>query len=218
MGIKTLYLLSYVNKCFYSWDWTLRLPIALCIGEYNSLRENYYISCYQSGFTMNDWWDKYSSRKWNNSWWNESYRCCYWWLSWSILIMTSIFSKIIVGEIPSYKLYEDEYTFAFLDIFPQVPGHTIIVPKIEVDHFTEVPEPYYSAIFQTAKKLAPALKSATNCHRVCTAFLGYQIPHCHYQLLPTQSEEDFRWRPMPQANSQDLKVLQEKILSHLENR
>jgi histidine triad (HIT) family protein len=132
--------------------------------------------------------------------------------------MASLFTRIITWEIPSYKLYEDEYTYVFLDIFPQVPGHTLIVPKIEVDHFSEVPEPYYSAIFQTAKKLSPAIKKATGCNRVCAAFLGYQIQHCHYQLLPTMSEEDFRWRTMPQADSQDLKELQEKILSHLENR
>ncbi len=131
--------------------------------------------------------------------------------------MPSIFSKIIAGEIPSYKLYEDEFTFAFLDIFPQVPGHTLIVPKIEVDHFTEVPEPYYSAIFQTAKKLAPALKKVTGCNRVCAAFLGYQIPHCHYQLLPTASEADFVWSAMPQAKSEDLQLLQKNILSELDS-
>jgi diadenosine tetraphosphate (Ap4A) HIT family hydrolase len=84
-----------------------------------------------------------------------------------------------------------------------------------VDHFSEVPEPYYSAIFQTAKKLAPALKSATNCHRVCTAFLGYQIPHCHYQLLPTNSEEDFDWKSQPQGNPEALKKMQETIISLL---
>lgn len=85
--------------------------------------------------------------------------------------MSSLFSRIIDQEIPSYKIYEDEYTYAFLDIFPQHPGHTLIVPKIEVDHFALVPEPYYSAIFQTAKKLAPALQKATGCKRVCTVFL-----------------------------------------------
>lgn len=85
--------------------------------------------------------------------------------------MPSLFTRIITGEIPSYKIYDDEYTFAFLDIFPQLPGHTLIVPKCEFDHFSEVPEPYYSATFQAAKKLAPALKMATGCNRVCAAFL-----------------------------------------------
>lgn len=129
--------------------------------------------------------------------------------------MPTLFTRIIAGEIPSYKLYEDEYTFAFLDIFPQVAGHTLIVPKIEVDHFSNVPEPYYSAIFQTAKKLAPALKSVTGCNRVATAFLGYQIPHCHYQMLPTFSEKDFVWRAVPQADPVELQNMQEKILQAL---
>ena len=129
--------------------------------------------------------------------------------------MSSIFSKIIAGEIPSFKLYEDEYTFAFLDIFPQQPGHTLIVPKCEVDHFADVPEPYYSAIFQTAKKLAPALQKATNCKRVCTLFIGYEVPHCHYHLLPTNAIEDTRWEKKPQADMAELKTMQERIISYL---
>lgn len=129
--------------------------------------------------------------------------------------MSTLFSRIISWEIPSYKLYEDEYTYAFLDIFPQVSGHTLIVPKIEIDHFSDVPEPYYSAIFQTAKMLAPALKEVTWCMRVCTAFLGYQIEHCHYQLLPTDSEADFVWKSTSQASDEELTSLQEKILTQL---
>lgn len=82
--------------------------------------------------------------------------------------MASIFTKIINGEIPSFKIYEDEYVFAFLDIYPVQPGHTLIVPKVEVDYFVDVPEPYYSAVFQAAKKIAPALQQATDCQRVCT--------------------------------------------------
>lgn len=129
--------------------------------------------------------------------------------------MSTLFTRIIAGEIPSYKLYEDEYTYAFLDIFPQKPGHTLVVPKIEIDHFSDVPEPYYSAIFHTAKKLAPAIKEATGCQRVCAAFLGYEIPHCHYQLLPTASESDFTWKHMPQATPEELLAMQKKILSSL---
>ena len=69
----------------------------------------------------------------------------------------TIFSRIINGEIPCYKIYEDEYSFAFLDVSPIQPGHTLVVPKIEVDYFADVPEPYYSAVFQTAKKISPAI-------------------------------------------------------------
>ena len=73
----------------------------------------------------------------------------------------TIFSKIIAGEIPSHKIYEDEYVFAFLDIKPVQAGHTLIVPKIEIDYFADVPEPYYTAVFHAAKKIAPAIQKAT---------------------------------------------------------
>ena len=129
--------------------------------------------------------------------------------------MPTLFSKIIAWEIPSFKIYEDEFVYAFLDIFPQAPGHTLIVPKIEIDHFADVPEPYYSAIFLAAKKLSPAIQKATGCARICAAFLGYQIPHCHYQLLPTNSEKDFVWKNVAQADMEELKTMQEKILSEL---
>lgn len=129
--------------------------------------------------------------------------------------MPTLFSRIISGEIPSYKVYEDENTYAFLDIFPQHPGHTLIVPKYEADHFSEVPEPYYSAIFQTAKQLAPAILSATGCNRICTAFIGYQVPHCHYHLIPTMDESDFTSKPIGQATPEELDVIQKKIISHL---
>lgn len=129
--------------------------------------------------------------------------------------MSSIFSKIIVWEIPSFKIYEDEYTYAFLDIFPQQPGHTLIVPKVEVDHFADVPEPYYSAIFQTAKKLAPALKEATGCNRVCSLFLWFEVPHCHYHLVPWNWLADVRWKEMPQWDMSELQIMQQKIISAL---
>jgi histidine triad (HIT) family protein len=87
------------------------------------------------------------------------------------------------------------------------------VPKVEVDHFSDVPEPYYSAIFQTAKKLAPAIEKATGCKRVCTTFLGYEIPHAHYHLIPTESELDMDHKKREQGNPEELKMMQEKILS-----
>ena len=129
--------------------------------------------------------------------------------------MSTIFTKIIAGEIPSFKIYEDDYTYAFLDIFPQKPGHTLVIPKIEIDHFSDVPEPYYTAIFATAKRLSPAIQKATGCTRICTTFMGYEIPHCHYHLVPTDSEADMDWKKRPQADPDALKKMQEKILSFL---
>jgi histidine triad (HIT) family protein len=129
--------------------------------------------------------------------------------------MSTLFSRIIAGEIPSYKIYEDVYTYAFLDIFPQRLGHTLIVPKVEIDHFADVPEPYYSAIFQTAKKLSSAIQQATWCNRICTMFIWYEIPHCHYHLVPTDSLDDIHWENKPQSDMEELQNMQEKILRFL---
>lgn len=129
--------------------------------------------------------------------------------------MPTLFSKIIAGEIPSYKIYEDAYVYAFLDIFPYTLGHTLIVPKIEIDHFSEVPEPYYSAIFLAAKSLAPVIQKATGCTRICSMFVGYEIPHCHYHLIPTESMEDLSPGKSHPAEKADLESIQEKILQLL---
>lgn len=129
--------------------------------------------------------------------------------------MSTIFSRIIAWEIPSFKIYEDDYVFAFLDIFPQQVGHTLVVPKIEIDHFSEVPEPYYSAIFQSAKNISVALKKATECNRVCTLFVWYEVPHCHYHLIPTSTISDVNFTEKPQADMEELKKMQEKILTFL---
>ncbi len=129
--------------------------------------------------------------------------------------MSTLFTRIIAGEIPSYRIYEDEYTFAFLDISPRVLGHTLIVPKCEIDHFSNVPEPYYSAIFQTAKRLSPAIQQATGCNRVCTMFIWYDVPHCHYHLIPTDSTDDLDPKNAKKANVVDLVKMQEKILEFL---
>ncbi len=128
--------------------------------------------------------------------------------------MPTLFSRIIAGEIPSYRIYEDEYTYAFLDIFPHKLGHTLIVPKIEIDHFSDVPEPYYNAIFQTAKKLAPILQKAIGCKRVATMFVGYEVPHAHYHLIPTDSIADIH-TTTSQALPDELHMMQKKILSYL---
>lgn len=105
--------------------------------------------------------------------------------------MSTLFSKIISGEIPSYKVFENDLVFAFLDIFPFQPGHTLIVPKIEVDYFVNVPEPYYTEVFQVAKKLAPAIQSAVDCMRVGTAIQGIDVPHFHYHLIPMFENQSF---------------------------
>jgi histidine triad (HIT) family protein len=127
----------------------------------------------------------------------------------------SIFTKIIRGEIPSYKIYEDEYTFAFLDIRPNTSGHTLVVPKKQVDYFADVPEPYYSAVFQTAKKLAPAIQKATKCIRVGTIIAGFEVPHFHYHLIPMTHIGDLDSAKAHDVSQDELAAMAEKICSYL---
>jgi histidine triad (HIT) family protein len=129
--------------------------------------------------------------------------------------MPTLFSRIISREIPSYRIYEDEHTYAFLDIRPHVLGHLLIVAKVEIDHFADVPEPYYSAIFATAKRLSPALQKATGCARVAAMFAGYEVPHVHYHLIPTHDESDLDMSRAHAADPADLKMMQDKIISFL---
>lgn len=91
----------------------------------------------------------------------------------------------------------------------------LVVPKIEIDHFSEVPEPYYSAIFGTAKKIAPAIRKATGCARICTEFIGYEVPHCHYHMIPTNTIDDIHKKPLGKADEKDLKNIQERIIECL---
>lgn len=97
--------------------------------------------------------------------------------------MASIFTKIIEGEIPCYKIYEDEKTLAFLDINPEVPGHTLVVPKVEVDRIYDLPEADYQALMATVKKLAKHFEEVTG-KRTILKVIGVDVPHAHVHLLP----------------------------------
>lgn len=127
--------------------------------------------------------------------------------------MPTLFTKIINGEIPSYKVYEDEYIFAFLDIFPLEKGHTLIVPKIEIDHFVDVPEPYYSAVFAAAKKLSPKIVKAVGAERMATMIVGVDVPHFHYHLVPIMEGvgNPLKKEPM-EISEEELEAIQEKIV------
>lgn len=101
--------------------------------------------------------------------------------------MASIFTRIIQGEIPCYKIYEDENFFAFLDISPLAKGHTLVVPKQETDYIFDLEEQTYSAFFQTAKKIAHAIEAVVPCKRIGVAVVGLEVPHAHIHLIPLQS-------------------------------
>ena len=104
--------------------------------------------------------------------------------------MASIFTKIVKGEIPAYKVAEDENYFAFLDIFPTAKGHTLVVPKKEVDYIFDLDDETYAGLQMFAKKVAVGLKKAVPCLKVGIMVLGLEVPHAHIHLVPMQSEKD----------------------------
>lgn len=104
--------------------------------------------------------------------------------------MASLFTKIISGEIPAYKVAEDDNYLAFLDIFPTAKGHTLVIPKKEVDYLFDLDDETYIGLQQFAKKVAVGLKKAVPCQKVGVMVLGLEVPHAHIHLVPMQTELD----------------------------
>lgn len=107
--------------------------------------------------------------------------------------MASIFSRIAAGEIPSYKVAEDDRHFAFLDINPVAPGHVLVIPKREVDYIFDLSDEEYLSLQLFAKKIAEAMKDVIPCVKVGTMVLGLEVPHAHIHLVPMQSEQDMNF-------------------------
>ena len=130
--------------------------------------------------------------------------------------MASIFSKIIAGEIPSYKIAENDHFFAFLDIFPQRKGHVLVVPKAEVDKIFDVDDSLLSEWLVFAKPIAKAIEKAFPCDRCGISVIGLEVPHAHMHLVPIDSSDDLNFtRPKMKLTSDELKEVQEKILAIL---
>jgi histidine triad (HIT) family protein len=128
----------------------------------------------------------------------------------------TIFSKIIRGEIPSYKIAENEKFFAFLDINPLVEGHTLVIPKLEVDKFLDMPEDYLSEILIFAKPIATAIEKVIPCKRCGLSVVGLEVPHAHLHLIPLNTMDDINFtRKKLSPSNEELKNTQEKILSAL---
>lgn len=109
--------------------------------------------------------------------------------------MSTIFTKIAKGEIPSYKVAENEEFYAFLDIAPMAKGHTLVIPKnVEDDYIFNIDEQTYMGLCAFARKVAQAIKAAVPCKRVGVAVLGMEVPHTHIHLVPLQSEADMDFR------------------------
>lgn len=130
--------------------------------------------------------------------------------------MASIFSRIINGEIPCFKIAEDDKFLAFLDVFPLVKGHVLVVPKIEVDKIYDLDEEYLTHYLSFAKPIAKAIEKAIPCERVGLSVIGLEVPHAHLHLVPIQSANDLNFTQKKLTLSNDeLKSIQELILSHL---
>lgn len=129
--------------------------------------------------------------------------------------MTSIFTKIMNNELPSYKIHEDDKTISILTIEPISLGHTLVIPKLEVNHWFDVPADIYTQIGLNSQRLAKAIKEATGCPRVGTIVAGFEVPHYHLHLVPAWSIPDLDFKRAARRSDQEMKQIQEKIISYL---
>jgi histidine triad (HIT) family protein len=126
--------------------------------------------------------------------------------------MASIFARIAAGEIPSYKVAEDDKHFAFLDINPMAPGHTLVIPRKEVDYLFDLTAEEYGELMEFARKVALKLKKAMPCQRVGVAVLGMEVPHAHIHLVPLQTEADMDFRaPKKQIAAEEMERIANAI-------
>ena len=130
--------------------------------------------------------------------------------------MPSIFSKIIAGEIPCYKIAENEIFIAFLDVFPLVKGHVLVVPKLEVDKLFDVPDAYMSEWLVFAKPIAKAIESAMPCNRVGISVIGLEVPHAHMHLVPINSANDLNFtQEKLKLSAEEMQEVQNAILWYI---
>ena len=126
--------------------------------------------------------------------------------------MATIFSKIVAGEIPSYKVAEDDKFYAFLDISPLVKGHTLVVPKKEVDYIYDLSDEELAAMHVFAKHVALAIQKAFPCRKVGEAVIGLEVPHAHIHLIPVQNESDMLFsNPKLKLSDEEFKSIEERI-------
>lgn len=128
----------------------------------------------------------------------------------------TIFSKIIAGEIPSYKIAESKYYFAFLDIFPLREGHVLVVPKVEVDKMFDLSDDFLQNMLLFAQPIAKAIEKAFPCNRCGVTVIGLEVPHAHMHLIPINSSNDLNFnQPKMKISEERLKLIQEKIIAAL---
>lgn len=129
--------------------------------------------------------------------------------------MASIFSKIVNGEIPSHKIAENDDFLAFLDAFPIVLGHTLVIPKKEIDYVFDLEDELYAKLFLFAKTLVPAIQKTVPCVKVGLSVIGLEVPHAHVHLLPINSMKDADFGNKLKISQEELTDLAEKIRKNL---
>lgn len=131
--------------------------------------------------------------------------------------MATIFSKIVAGEIPSYKIAEDDKHYAFLDINPVAPGHTLVIPKKEVSYLFDLSDEEYTALQLFAKKVALAMKKALPCERIGVTVIGLEVPHAHIHLVPITKENDMNFsKPKMTLDPAEMVEIKEKITKYID--
>ena len=129
--------------------------------------------------------------------------------------MASIFTKIVNGEIPCFKITEDENFLAFLDVNPNAKGHTLCIPKREIDKIFDIEDDLYVGLMQFSKKVAIALEKAVSCKRVGMAVIGLEVPHAHVHLIPLNEMDEMRFQNKVKLEKEEFEALAKSIQSHL---
>lgn len=129
--------------------------------------------------------------------------------------MASIFTKIVNGEIPCYKIAEDENYLAFLDVNPNAKGHTLCIPKQEINKIFDMEEEHYLGLMKFSRKVAKALEKSVDCKRIGVAVVGLEVPHVHVHLIPLQDMDDMRFQRKTSLTAEEFQELAMKITENL---
>lgn len=129
--------------------------------------------------------------------------------------MSSIFTKIVNGEIPAYKIAEDDRYLAFLDVNPNAKGHTLCIPKQEINKIFDMEEDHYLGLMQFARKVAKAIEKTVPCKRIGVAVVGLEVPHVHVHLIPLHDMDDMRFQRKVTLTKDEFEILAQQIQEQL---